>query len=77
MSVVLRKAILPREVRRTVPYVVQHARVVIIKDDTQPPVMRRDRPVRNPESAFWWCAANGIPTIWVSFKGIPWSGEEG
>jgi len=41
MGAVLGKAVQPREARSTVPYVVQHTRVVIVKDDTLPPVMQR------------------------------------
>jgi len=40
-GVVLSKAILPRKERSTVPSVVQHTRVVIVKADTLPPVMQR------------------------------------
>src|SRR5215510_4286005 len=41
LGVVLGKAVQPRETRRTVPYVVQQTRVVIVRDDTLPPVMQR------------------------------------
>jgi hypothetical protein len=41
IGMVLGKAIRPREARSTVPHVVQHTRVVIVKDDTLPPVMQR------------------------------------
>src|SRR5215510_6515061 len=41
IGVVLGKAVQPREARSTVPYVVQHTRIVIEKDDTLPPLMQR------------------------------------
>jgi hypothetical protein len=41
IGVALGKAIRPWEARSTIPYVVQHTRVVIVKDDILPPVMQR------------------------------------
>ena len=40
-GMVLGKAIRPREARSTVPHVVQHTRIVIVKYDILPPVMQR------------------------------------
>jgi len=41
IGAVLGKATLPREAHSIVPSVVQHTRVVVVKDDTLPPVMQR------------------------------------